>query len=753
MNKRNGSVVKLLHLGISGAILAWAVPAMAQSSAAEPASVSDEAQSAASGEIVVTAQKRSERLQDVPIAITALASKTLEDRRVLDIVDLSNVTPGLQIKSGDNGASPRIFLRGVGLNDFNPATASAVGIYADGVYVASPLAQRFAFFDLQQVEVLRGPQGTLYGRNTTGGAINVASRKPGDLFAANVLAEYGNFSSVNLQGGISVPVIRDKLSVRVAGIYQDDDGYTLNRLTGHRGNDTKRWAARGIIHWTPTSDITNDLIVTYGKSRGGSRLAYARTLLPTTAAVAGPDGLCTPAYFGTAQCTNVLGYANPSSNLYEGDYRFEGKDKVDLTSLANTLTIGLGATDLVSVTSYQHASRNVLEESDSNPLPILTSSVVARQNTFSQELRLQSSGKTPFRYVAGLYYAHDYLNSDSYFEVLPILPANPAASIGHFTWPLTQKSDSYAVFGQGDLDLTDQFTITAGLRYSTDHKSFHYISQETRTGSTFFAYDNSKDFSSVTGKLGLQYRFTRDVNVYASYSRGAKSGGFFSGQASRPEDLGPYKDETVNAYEAGVKTQLLDRTLRANFAGFYYDYKNLQVFTLVVDGALTRQLFTNASAARIYGFEAEFSASPSRDLTIYFNPAYLNATYRKFVSAGQSYTGNDLPSAPKLSIQSGFDYVSPTPFGSIVANANLSFRSKIFFDQANSARLSDPARAYVDVRLGLRFGGERFEAGVWGKNLFDETNISTITSVPSLGYENLNMGPPRTYGLYLRAKY
>lgn len=745
----------LLCFSISGFALACAAPAAAQASAPEPDGVTaaGEAQALETGDIIVTAQKRSERLQDVPIAVTAITDKTIENRRILDVVDLSNVTPGLQIKSGDNGASPRIFLRGVGLNDFNPATASAVGIYADGVYVGSPLAQRFAFFDLQQVEVLRGPQGTLYGRNTTGGAINVASRKPGNDFAADFLAEYGRFNSVNLQGGVSVPIVKDTLAVRVAGLYQNDDGYTLNRLTGNRGNDADRWAVRGSVRWTPAANVTDDLAVTYGKSRGGSILAYGRTLLPTSPAAAGPDGLCAPAFFGTAQCTNVLGYANTSRNLYQGDYRFQAKDKVDLTAIANTLTVGLGASDLVSVTGYQHAKRDVLEESDSNPLPILTASVVARQNTFSQELRLQSSARPSLRYVAGLYYAHDDLRTDSYFDVLPILPANPAASIGRFTWPLTQKTDSYAAFGQLDYDLTERFTVTAGLRYSTDHKDFHYVSQETRTGTTFFVFDDSKNFDSFTGKFGLQYRFTRDVNLYASYSRGAKSGGFFSGQASRAADLGPYKDETVNSYEAGLKTQLLDRKLRANIAGFYYDYQNLQVFTLVVDGAITRQLFTNASAARIYGVELELAATPTSDLTVYFNPAFLNAKYREFVSAGQDYSGNRLPSAPKFSIQTGFDYVRPVSFGAIVANTNLSYRSKIFFDQANTPRLSDPARAYVDARFGIRFAQDRLEAGVWGKNIFDETNISTITSVPSLGYENLNLGPPRTYGLYVRARY
>jgi iron complex outermembrane receptor protein len=704
-------------------------------------------------DIIVTAQKRSENLQDVPVAVSAVTGKTLENKRILDLVDLSNATPGLQIKSDDNGANPRIFIRGVGVNDFNPATASAVGIYADGIYVGSPLAQRFAFFDLQQAEVLRGPQGTLYGRNTTGGAVNVTSRKPGNEIEADFLAEYGRFNSVNLQGGVSLPLAKDLLSVRVAGIYQRDDGYSINRLTGNRGNNADRWAVRGSVHFTPSSAITDDLAVTVGKSRGGSIWAYNRALFPASADVAGPDGLCAPAYYGTANCTNVLGYANASKNLYEGDYSFEGKDRVNLFTVANTLTVNLGSADIVAVTGYQHAKRNDQEETDANPFPVITASYIARQNTFSQELRLQSSGKPALRYVFGLYYAHDYLTNNSAYDVLAILPADPASGIGRFVWPLAQKTDSYAAFGQLDYDLTSRLTATVGLRYSADHKDFHYFSGETNTGTPFFTFDGSKTFDSVSGKFGLQYRFTPDVNAYASYSRGTKSGGFFSGQTGNIADIGPYKDETVKAYEAGLKTELLHHTLRANLAAFYYDYQNLQVYTTVIDGFITRQLFTNASAARMYGGELELEATPARGLTISMNAAYLNATYRNFVSAGADYSGNTLPSAPKISVQTAIDYTQPVSFGAIVANVSASYRSKVFFDTANTARLSDQARVYVDGRLGVQLVRNKLEIGVWGKNIFGETNISDITPIASLGFDVVSVGPPRTYGLYLRAHY
>ena len=714
------------------------------------------------GEIIVTAQKRSEKLQDVPIAVTAISGDEIRNRRIADIVDLSNQAPGLQIKADDSAANPRIFIRGVGVNDFNPTTASAVGIYVDGVYVGSPLAQRAGFFDLQQVEVLRGPQGTLYGRNTTGGAINLTTRKPGDTTEADLSVDYGRFNSVDVQGGVSVPLSKDLISFRLAGLYQRDDGYSLNRLTRDRGNNAKRWDLRGTFHITPADNVTDDLVFSGGHSRGSSIFAYERSLLPTTAAATGPDGLCAPAFYTSGQCTNILGYANTSKNLYQGDYRFEGKDKVNLFGVTNTLTYDLGSASLVSVTGFQRAYRDDLEETDANPLEVIGSRYVADQNTTSQELRIQSNDHPRLRYVAGLYYAHDTLGSVSDYDVLPpfqaaipSLETQAEVGFGHIFWPFHQTTDSYAAFGQLDYDLTDRLSITGGLRYSADHKSFHYVSEiiEPPQQLVLFTFDDGKTFRSVSGRAGIQYKLTPTANLYASYDRGTKSGGFFSGETTDINEIGPYKDETVNAYQAGVKTEWLDRKLRANLALFYYDYQNLQVYQTVVHGLVTEQLFTNASAARMYGGELELEATPVRGLDLTVNTALLSAKYRNFQSEGADYSGNTLPSAPKVSVQAYAHYEHPLANGTFVGEIDVAYRSKIYFDTSNAARLSDPDRTFVDGRIGWRLPGDKYEVGLWAKNIFDETNISDITPIASLGFDQVNPGPPRTFGLYLRARY
>jgi len=727
-------------------------------------------QATALDEIVVTAQKRSENLQDVPVSVTALTADQLKDQRVGDVLALSGLSPGLQIKTDDNAANPRIFIRGIGVNDFNPSTASAVGVYVDGVYVASPLAQMAGFYDLQQVEVLRGPQGTLYGRNTTGGAINVTTRKPSDTPEGDLAVDYGRFNALNVQGGFGGP-IADTLAFRIAGLYDKSDGYTLNRLTGNKGNDADRKAVRGALRWTPDDKLTVDVSASYSKSSGGSILTYNRSLVAQTAeaaSTADPDPtfgyiFCKPAYYTSGQCTNVAGYANTSSNKYKGDYRFEGKDIVKLFGATSAVSYDFGGVTLYSITGYQRAKRDDYEETDANPISIFDARYIAEQDTTSQELRLQSNGATALRWVAGVYAARDNLDNDSHYNVLEVLrvpdPVNnptgmdPANSIGVFGWPLHQKTTSYAAFGQVDYDLTPKLTLTGGLRWSQDKKTFHYVSDVDYGLLTLFEYDNQKTFSSISGRVGLRYAISDDANVYATYNRGTKSGGFFSGQTTDPADLGPYRDETVNAYEVGAKSEFLDRRLRVNVSAFYYDYKDLQVYTVIQRNGLPVQLFTNASKARVYGGEAEIEARPMTGLSLTLGASLLNAEYKDFQSLGDDYSGNTLPSAPKASLNGAARYEHPVGAGKLISQLDFTYRGKVYYDTANTERLSDKARAYVNGQLGWAFADGRYELGVWGKNLADTTNISDITPIAAFGFDVFSMGPPRTYGVYLRARY
>jgi iron complex outermembrane receptor protein len=718
--------------------------------------------SATVGELVVTAQKRAENLQDVPIAITALSGQQLKDQHVSNILDLNGLSPSLSIKTDDNAANPKIFIRGVGLNDFNPNTATPVAIYVDGVYIGSPLAQMGQFFDVERIEVLRGPQGTLYGRNTTGGAINVITRKPTQSFSADASLEYGNYNTVNAEGGVGGPLIKDVLAFRLSAAGTRDDGFMLNRLTGNHGNNQDRWSLRGSLLFTPNPNFDVLAELRYGQSSGGSIWAYNRSLLPQTAAATGPDGFCAPSFYTSGQCTNVGGYANTSGNLNQGDFHLEGKDKVRTFGAAVTANWKLGDVTLVSVTGYDSAHRNDVEDTDADPLDVITADYLARQSVLSEELRLQSEGDGPAKWVVGVYGSYDYLWNHSQYDILRMFrnptPANPsgadiANSIGIFGWPYKQVTTSYAAFGQLDYKLTSRLTGTIGLRYSSDRKKFEYTSNAENGAFVFFKVDQTKTFGSLSGKLGLQYQLSDTANVYATYNRGYKSGGFFGGQATDPALVAPYRDEKVNAYEAGAKTEWFDHRLRANLSAFYYDYKDLQVYDLVLVGAITEQIFTNASNAKMYGFEAELTAAPIEGLTLQLGAATLHANYENFHSLSGDFSGNTLPNAPKVSLTSLAQYEWPAFGGNMRAEADATYRSKIFFDTRNLARLSDPGRTFVNARLGWSPPDKRYEFGIWGRNLFDETNISDIIPIEGLGFDAFSMGKPRTYGVYLRYDY
>lgn len=743
--------------------------------AAAPAPAFAQAISGAEADVVVvTAQKRDQDIQEVPIAVTALGGEALQDAHVTTVMDLNALAPSLQVKTDDNAANPKIFIRGIGLNDFNPNTASAVAIYSDGVYIGSPLAQMGQFFDLERVEVLRGPQGTLYGRNTTGGAINLISRKPSDAFEAMASMEYGSYNSLALEGAVGGP-ITPELAYRASATYLTNDGYALNRLTGNRGNDTNRGAARLQLAWNPSDAFDALFQLRYGKTDGGSIWAYNRSLLPATPQATGPDGFCLPAYYTSGDCTDLAGYANTSTNLYQGDYHLEGKDRVETYGASATLTWDLGAMSLISVTGYDHADRDDHEDTDAGPTDILTARYRAQQWAASEELRLQSNGDNQLNWVAGAYFAHDDLKSNSYYDVFRVANSGDPltdlpAGIGVFSWPFAQKTDSYAVFGQIDYKFTDRLTSTLGLRYSSDDKAFRYDSlyasdiggpttpivfDDGVNPPVVVAADASKSFNSVSGKLGLQYRLTDDVNLYGGYNRGYKSGGFFGGQTTDPSSLRPYEDEVVDAYEAGLKSQWFDGMVTANFAAFFYDYQNLQVYTLVVDPTtqLTVQNFTNASNAEVKGLEAELTASPIEGLELSLGASFLDATYQDFQSQGDDYSGNTLPNAPETSLNGSARYEWEFFGGIAEAQADVAYRSKVYYDTRNVERLSDGDRTFVNLRFGWKPAQGGMEFGVYGRNVFGETNIADIIPIEGLGFDLFSMGPRQTAGVYARFNY
>lgn len=751
--------MRSLLIGTGAVALLWTGSAVAQTET-EP---QEDASARRLESIVVTAQKRAEDVQDVPIAITALSSSTLEKQRVTDVTSLDNLVPGLRIAAADAAANPKIFIRGAGLNDFNPTSSSGVGLYADGVYIGSPLAQFSTFYDLDRVEVLRGPQGTLYGRNTTGGAINVISKRPTFSPEGYASVEAGNFGSVELNAAYGGPIVGDKLAFRIAGQYAEDDGYSTNAVTGNKVNNTARYAVRGSLLYTP-DDLTDILLtVNTFSNRGGAVQPKSRQLFPADPSAAGPDGVCAPAFFRSGLCTDALGFADTSADPYTITADVEGKDKVDLWSAALTIDREIGDLTLTSITAYQDVERSAHENTDSSPLQMLEAFYNNTQEQFSQELRLASDGER-LKWVVGGYYMKDTTTSDSAYDILRILrplfitPENPTGvspenSVIYLGYPYTQKTDSYAIFGQADYELAPGLILTAGLRWSADEKSMDY-STIAEGVLPVFSYQADKTFSDWSGKIGLKYDLTDTTNIYASYSRGYKSGGFFGGNADSPEQIAPYENETVNAYEIGSKSDLWDNRLRMNLSGFYYDYQDIQAYSTVERNGLTVQVLDNAAGAEMYGAEAEFTVMPIENLDLSLGLAWLHAEYGEYNSLGDDYSGNQMPQAPEYSLTSRAAYAIHTKTGVVITpSIDVSYRSKVYFDSTMRERLSDPELWLVGAELSVMSPDGSIEAGLWGRNLTDEAYLTSANPIDSLGVDLLTYSRPRSAGLFLRYRY
>lgn len=752
--------------GLLSSVIAIATVGCAQAALAQDAPPPGDVQAASPQEgladIVVTAQRRKERSQEVPIAISAFTAQDLAQQRVDNLADLNSLAPGLRISNADASANPKIFIRGVGLNDNNQTSSSGVGMYVDGVYIGSLLAQLAGFYDLGQVEVLRGPQGTLFGRNTTGGAINITTQQPTFDWRGNFSLDYGRFNQVDAKAGVGGPIIDGLLAFRVAGMVDRDDGHTINRYDGSRTNANDRYAGRVTFLITPGPDTDITISANRFWNRGDARQPKSRPLFPTTAEAAGADGVCAPAYYNSGLCTDAVGYAETDSNPYSINSNLHGLDQIDLWGVSGTINHHFGNVTLTSITAYSDVKRDDVENTDSSPLQMIEIHYISGQHQTSQELRLAGQSSR-LNWVVGGYYMNEVVTNDAITDLLrmyrpyfvtPDNPtgASPANNIAVYSDPMRQVTDSYAVFGQVDYKIADKLVLTGGLRWSADHKVFDYV--RTVEYADLFTFHDEKTFSDWSGRLGVRYEINPRWNVYATYNRGYKSGGYFGGSADTVEQLEPYRNETVNAYEVGSKTDLFGHKLRVNLSAFYYDYKDIQAYSLVERSGVTVQVLDNAANAKIYGAEAEITAQPTSRLNLSASAGYLHATYGNYVSGADDYSGNIMPHSPKWTFNFGGRYDLPLGGGNVLTpRIDMSYRSKVYFDSTQRARVSDGDSFLLNGEIGWSLPGKHVTLGVWAKNLTDHVYLVGLSPIDSLGVDLMSYAPPRTFGGFVRFNY
>ena len=732
------------------ALAAFAMPvaAFAADAASAPANApaAADAGKALGNDIVVTATRREQKLENVPIAITALGGTSLKNAEIRQTSDLDHLVPNLNITSQVSAFI--VFLRGVGNTATNPGQEGAVATYVDGVYQPSPYGALLSLANIQRVEVVKGPQGTLFGRNATGGLINVITKDPQQQLSGDATVGYGNFDTFKAAGYLTGG-IANGVSANIAGYYYNQNhGFGYNLGTGHRLRGTENVDIRGkiLIQAGPTTTIHIAGSYSQNKSSTGNALA----ILPPSTGL-GASGL--PNFYTSNNFYNI----NTDTDPYSTSTNKQVSARIDQD---------LGFANLVSITSYQNQKSYEVEDADVTTTPILNYIGSQNTNVITQELQLQSRKGSALTWIVGAYYFH----SDAKGQPTGVGLRGYAFDSANCAGPLCglnsrtdAKTESFAGFGEATYQILPKLNVTLGGRYTTDKKSIGgFTDIVDATGSvsaTFPIAPAQKTFNKFTYRAIVDYHFADHVMGYVSYSRGFKSGGY---DTSIPNGIA-FNPEVLDAIEGGLKIQAVDNRLTLNLAGFHYSYKNLQQPVLIP--GTTTQITINAANATINGFEADGSFRLSHYVSASASIGYLDAKYKNFNNApctamdpvtgaisgfACNPTGNQLVYASKWSYNLGLVATLPTSFGEFNATVNYAYKGKFYYDFTN--RLPQNGYGLLNGQIGFSPVGDHFSIDVYVENLTNKKY--TIAQYPTGGFpDRVGVGRPRQFGVELHAKF
>lgn len=746
-----------------GAALLSSTAVHAQTAAA-PA---DEGESkVAGGDIIVTAQRRAERLQDVPVAVSALSADDLASRQVNSMLDLVSYVPNLIGHNNTSvGTANAYSLRGLANTESISTFDPPVGTYVDDIYISRQGANNFSFFDVERVEVLRGPQGTLFGRNATGGAVNVIMRKPSDSFTGFLDAGYGRYDKVQLRGSVDLPV-SSTLLTKVSGYYIKSDGYVDNLTTGEKLNGEKSWGIRGAIRALLSPDVTWDLSGDYVSSAianfphfydADTKRRISFTPLRTNQAIGS-------ALVSTELADNTLGNTadswsissnlevrmeNMTVNVISGYRHLYQEYMTDSFAGVNSSTLVLNGYDYVS-------------SSRGTSTPLVNDSW---HKQFSQEIKVSGEAFGGFLdYVAGFYYINEK-NITNFANIS--VPLTGAATVSGDRI-MYNDTEAYAGYAQGDFHLTDQLTFTAGIRYTNEHKSIAFrpnASPLARSSAINQPFDTQDVINAgipvdlrakmFTPRFALQYEFNRDLNVFVSATRGFKSGGWNS-RAYYAAGAVPFYPETIWSYEAGLRSEWFDRRLRVNLTGFYFmDYDQqlpgggLNPLTNTIT-YLTR----NVADLENYGLEGEITATPVDGLNLYWSFGLQRASYknanqatldqirncRNGVTVNNCNAGIVTPGgqiavptrAPEFTSTAGINYEAQLGGGyTLTPSVNWRYTTETWVSTSNDPKGYQGGYSLVNAGLTLR-SPDRWSVGVECNNCFDKEYWTSFLIYPYL---------------------
>jgi iron complex outermembrane receptor protein len=697
-------------------------------------------------EVVVTAQRREQAIQDVPMAITALTGEQLAELQADNLDSLQGVVPNMNLVQGrGSNSSANVFIRGIGQPDALQSFDPAVGIYLDDVYMARIQGALFKLYDIERIEVLRGPQGTLYGKNTPGGAIRLITRTPGDEFEAQAGVLYGNYDRLQARALISGP-LADNFSLGFSVLYDERDGFVTDPSDGKKYNNEDTLVTRIKGKWDINEDVNVVFSADYTKE--DVRLTLGRSVV------------------GLFSIDLVNGIV-PRTTAPTGEWNFETETSMTDRPWQTTdhwggnVTVNWDVNDSTSfrsITAYRDLDTSSYIDIDATQLELGDVLVELDQNQFSQEFQLLGGNGDDINWVAGLYYMKEQVPShqEAYADDFLLFNGIPISFLRTIDDDL--ETTSYAAFGQVDWAFADAWTLGVGLRWTEEEKTYF------RTTSTFsnilgnadpaFAFVDSDSWSDWTPSFSLDYAMTDDVRFYGRLAKGFKSGGF-NGRANSEADVSTFDPETVWTAEIGAKTLMADGTFAANYAVFYSQYDDFQARVSVGDGIDFRFPVLNAAELDIFGAELEFTWVPIDPLMLSSQIGYLDSQYGSGGFTGADGIEDEPAFSPEWTARFAGTWTQDLNNGSkLLFGASANYRDFMYLSVENTTALTQDAYWVVDAFASWVSAGGNWTVSAGVKNLADEVYAVEGQEFRSVGgIQTAYFGHPRTYTIGVEYRY
>lgn len=710
-------------------------------------------------EITVTARKMSENLQRTPVSVTVLSTKIIDQMSMTSIGEIDRLAPNVQFSQGFSGSSAgaNFFIRGIGQLDFVATSDPGVGVFVDGVYMARTVGAALDTADVSQIEVLKGPQGTLFGKNTIGGAINVTTKKPENKLSGMAEVTIGNLGRIDGRFMANVP-INDTFYVKITGVTRNNDGFQTRLLDGIKLGDQHEVGGSIQLRWAPSADL--DVILSADVTKARQHIAAQGN----TGVVLWARDL-----FLNFTGVDMAQYSTSTTPWSVSTSGVRPTDNLNVFGTSLVITKNLGFADLKSITAYRKMDADTASDFDGFQYAYNDQLVHEDQHQFSQEFQL-SHQSDQLKWVVGAYYLNEH-NKESiknnFYMFYAAYPYNDGP-----TEMTDLKTDNFAAYGQGSYHITPELSLTAGLRWTYEKKSTNIISPaglgavvplffnpetdwSTVDLSTLsFVNSGSHHWSNISPRVGIEYQAAEQALLYANYTAGFKSGSF-NGRVDRQLPAGqfqPYGPERVFSWETGFKSQWLDNKLRLNAAAFLTRYHGIQLVTGILDP--DGNLFfptVNAGNLNLKGFEVELQARPVQALNLYANLGNVKESWSEIYPAPvQTVNSNSrLPMTSHWTLMAGGDFTLPLQnFGTMTLGGNYSYRSSYFADTGNSPRVKQGAFGIIDAHLIVEPESGSWQLKFWGKNLGDKHYMTWGQDLIAIGdsHSMAYWGRPREFG-------